>query len=112
MSKHPTSPATLAGDADANPQPQQPTVSQRLYAAVRQGRLLSIIKRRLKPMVIRVGQSAMKRPLLKRLVLGGLNYTPGLKLRLHRILWGEVNLSPRALRIYAELKTAIAERKI
>lgn len=104
--------STPAVDADANPQPQKPSLPQRLYAVVKQGRLLSVIKKRLKPLVIRVGQSAMKRPLLKRLTLGGLNYMPGLKVRLHRILWSEVNLSPRALTIYAELKAAIERQSL
>lgn len=63
-------------------------------------------------MVIRLGQSAMKHPLLKRLALGGLNYMPGLKVRLHRILWSEVNLSPRGLRIYTELKAAIEAQSL
>lgn len=103
--------STRAVDADANPQPQKPSLPQRLYAVVKQGRLLSVIKKRLKPLVIKVGQSAMRQPLLKRLALGGLNYMPGLKVRLHRILWSDVILSPRALRIYADLKTAIETRK-
>lgn len=89
-------------------QPQKPTLLVRLYRVVRYGRLLGTVKRRLKPLVIRMGKSAMKRPLFKQLVLKGLNHAPGLKVRLHRILWSEVNLSPRSLRIYTELKAAIA----
>ncbi|MEO6293559.1 MAG: hypothetical protein ABIO88_13170 [Burkholderiaceae bacterium] len=73
---------------------------------------MSVVKGRLKPMVIRVGQSAMKRAWLKQLALAGLNYVPGLKLRLHRILWSEVNLSPRALDIYTELKAAIERQTL
>lgn len=112
MSKPNTSPATRAVNADANPQPPQPKLPHRLYAVVRQGRLLSVIKKRLKPLVIRVGQSAMKHPLLKQMALGMLNYTPGLKLRLNRILWSEVNLSPRGLRIYSELKAAMDRQSL
>ncbi|MDO8773940.1 MAG: hypothetical protein Q7K57_35555 [Burkholderiaceae bacterium] len=112
MSKHPPSSKTRSIDAAANPQPPQPKLPHRLYAVVKEGRLLGAIKRRIKPMVIRLGQSAMKHPLLKRLALGGLNYMPGLKVRLHRILWSEVNLSPRGLRIYTELKAAIEAQSL
>ena len=93
-----------------NPQLPKPHMFQRLYLVLKQGRLLSAVKGRLKPMVIRAGQSAMKHAWLKQMVLAGLNYVPSLKLRLHRILWSEVNLSPRAFGIYAELKAAIARQ--
>lgn len=109
MNKSNIPPTALNTDI-GNPQPAKPNLPQRLYAVLKQGRLLSVVKGRVKPLVIRGGQSAMKRSWLKRLVLAGLNYAPGLKLRLHRILWSEVNLSPRALGIYTELKAAI-ERK-
>ena len=83
-----------------------------MLLVLKQGRLLSVLKGRLKPKVIRLGQSAMKHAWLKQTVLAGLNYAPSLKLRLHRILWSEVNLSPRAFGIYAELKAAIARQAI
>jgi hypothetical protein len=102
-----TAQSTSGVDVGAPPPPQKPSLTQRLYAAIKQGRLLGAVKRRLKPMFIRVGQAAMKQPLLKRMALGGLNYMPGLKVRLHRILWSELDLSPRGLRIYTELKAAI-----
>lgn len=102
-----TAQSTSGVDVGAPPPPQKPSLTQRLYTAIKQGRLLGAVKRRLKPMFIRVGQAAMKQPLLKRMALGGLNYTPGLKVRLHRILWSELDLSPRGLHIYTELKTAI-----
>ena len=95
-----------------NPQPEKPNFLRRFLAVLKQGRLLSVVKGRIKPMVIRVGQSAMKHAWLKQVVLAGLNYVPGLKLRLHRILWSEVNLSPRAFGIYAELKAAIARQTL
>ncbi len=106
MSKSTIPPAVLNTDT-SNPQPHKPTLSQRLLLVLQQGRLLNVVKGRLKPVVIRAGQSAMQRAWLKRLALAGLNYAPGLKLRLHRILWSEVNLSPRALGIYSDLKAAI-----
>ena len=111
MSKS-TIPPTVRNADIGNPQPVKPNLPQRLYKVLKQGRLLSVVKGRVKPLVIRGGQSAMKRAWLKRLVLAGLNYAPGLKLRLHRILWSEVNLSPRALGIYAELKAAIEHQTL
>lgn len=111
MSKSTISPPVLNTDI-GNPQPPKPNLRQRLYAVLKQGRLLSVVKGRLKPMVIRAGQSAMRHAWLKRLALAGLNYVPGLKLRLHRILWSEVNLSPRALGIYTELKAAIERQTL
>ncbi len=111
MSKPTTPPVVLNADI-GNPQPVKPNLPQRLYAVLKQGRLLSVVKGRVKPLVVRGGQSAMKQPWLKRLVLSGLNYAPGLKLRLHRILWSEVNLSPRALGIYTDLKAAIERQTL
>ena len=111
MSKSNISLSALNTDI-GNPQPPKPNLLQRLYAVLKQGRLLDVVKGRLKPMVIRVGQSAMKHAWLKQMALAGLNYVPGLKLRLHRILWSEVNLSPRALGIYTELKAAIERQAL
>lgn len=111
MSKSNT-PLTAPNFDIGNPQPSKLNLLQRMYAVLKQGRLLSVLKGRLKPMVIRLGQSAMKHAWLKQLALAGLNYVPSLKLRLHRILWSEVNLSPRALGIYTELKAAIARQAL
>ena len=111
MSKSNISPPALNADI-GNPQPAKSNLPLRIYAVLKQGRLLSVVKGRLKPMVIRAGQSAMKHSWLKGLALAGLNYVPGLKLRLHRILWSEVNLSPRALGIYTELKAAIERQAL
>lgn len=111
MSKSTISTTALDTEID-NPQPPKPNLFQRLLLVLKQGRLLSVVKGRLKPKVIRAGQYAMKHAWLKQTVLAGLNYAPGLKLRLHRILWSEVNLSPRAFGIYAELKAAMARQAL
>ena len=111
MSKSNIPPTTLNTDI-GNPQPAKPNLPQRLYAVLKQGRLLSVVKGRRQTLGDSGGQSAMKRSWLKGLVLAGLNYAPGLKLRLHRILWSEVNLSPRALGIYTELKAAIERQTL
>ena len=79
----------------------------RLVNAVKDGRLLSGVKRRLKPLVVAVGKSALRRPWIKRSVLAVLNRSPELKNRLYRLVWKDVALSPRAMRIYTALSTAI-----
>lgn len=80
---------------------------QRAKAAVFEGRVFSGVKRRLKPMVVAVGKSALRRPWIKRSVLAVLNRSPELKNRLYRLVWKDVALSPRAMRIYTALSTAI-----
>lgn len=81
--------------------------SLRLVNIVKDGRLLSGLIRRLKPLVVAVGKSALRRPWIKRSVLAVLNRSPELKTRLYRIVWKDITLSPRAMRIYTTLSTAI-----
>jgi hypothetical protein len=81
--------------------------SVRFLKAVRYGRMLSGIKRRLKPIVISIGKSALRRSWIKRSVLAVLNRSPMLKTRLYRIVWKDITLSPRAMRIYTMLSTVI-----
>ena len=84
---------------------------QRVKAAASEGRLLSgflqRLKRRLKPLFVAVGKSALRRPWIKRGVLAVLNSSPELKNRLYRLVWKDVALAPRAMRIYTALSTAI-----
>lgn len=79
----------------------------RAKAVLSEGRLLSGIKRRAKPMLIAMGKSALRRPWIKRSVLAVLNLSPHLKNRLYRLVWKDVSLAPRAMRIYTALSTAI-----
>ena len=79
----------------------------RAKAVLSEGRLLSGIKRRVKPMLIAMGKSALRRPWIKRSVLALLNRSPQLKNRLYRLVWKEIALAPRAMRIYTALSTAI-----
>jgi hypothetical protein len=81
--------------------------AQRAKAVVKEGRLFSSIKRRLKPIFVAMGKSALRRPWIKRSVLAVLNSSPELKNRLYRLVWKDVALSPRAMRIYTALSTAI-----
>ena len=85
--------------------------SQRVKAAASEGRLLSgflqRIKRRVKPLFVAIGKSALRRPWIKRSVLAVLNRSPELKNRLYRLVWKDIALSPRAMRIYTALSTAI-----
>ncbi len=83
---------------------------QRLFLMVTQGRVLHVVKNRLKPFVVRAGQRAMKRPAFKNMVDKALRNSPELKLRVHRVLWSEVNLPPRALKIFTDLQDAIAQQ--
>jgi hypothetical protein len=80
---------------------------KRAKAAVAEGRLFSGFKRRLKPIVVAIGKSALRRPWIKRSVLAVLNSSPELKNRLYRLVWKDIALSPRAMRIYTTLSTAI-----
>jgi hypothetical protein len=79
----------------------------RAKAAISEGRLISGMKRRLKPIFIAIGKSALRRPWIKRSVLTALNVSPDLKNRLYRLVWKDVALSPRAMRIYTSLSNAI-----
>jgi hypothetical protein len=80
---------------------------ERAKAALSEGRLFSGLKRRLKPIVVAIGKSALRRPWIKRSVLAVLNRSPELKNRLYRLVWKDIALSPRAMRIYTALSTAI-----
>jgi hypothetical protein len=80
---------------------------KRAKAVVLEGRLTSGLKRRLKPVVVSIGKSALRRPWIKRSVLAVLNSSPDLKNRLYRLVWKDIALSPRAMRIYTTLSTAI-----
>jgi hypothetical protein len=80
---------------------------QRAKAVVSEGRLISSLKHRLKPVVVKIGKSALRRPWIKRSVLAVLNTSPELKNRLYRLVWKDIALAPRAMRIYTALSTSI-----
>ena len=80
---------------------------KRAKTAIAEGRLFSGVKRRLKPTIVAVGKSALRRPWIKRSVLAVLNSSPELKNRLYRLVWKDIALSPRSMRIYTALSTAI-----
>lgn len=80
---------------------------QRIKAVIAEGRVFSGVKRRLKPIVVAAGKSALRRPWIKRSALALLNLSPHLKNRLYRLVWKDVSLPPRAMRIYTALSTAI-----
>ena len=86
-------------------------IFNRFYSALKEGRILVGIRRRLKPMFIHLGHSVLQRPKIKCIVVFTLNHFPKLKTRIHRILWSGVSLSPRALEIYTELKKQIQTGK-
>jgi hypothetical protein len=87
-------------------QNKQP-VWRRAIAMIIKGRLLESIKHRLKPAFVSLGKAALRRPWIKRSVLAILNRSPKLKSRLYRLVWKDVALSPRAMRFYTALSTAI-----
>jgi hypothetical protein len=80
---------------------------QRAKAVVSEGRLISSLKQRLKPVIVKSGKSALRRPWIKRSVLTVLNASPELKNRLYRLVWKDIALAPRAMRIYTALSTSI-----
>ena len=98
-------------EPQTTPAPVKLPFFQRVKAAASEGRLLSgflqRLKRRLKPLFVAVGKSALRRPWIKRSVLAVLNSSPELKNRLYRLVWKDVALAPRAMRIYTALSTAI-----
>ena len=94
-------------DVQAAEPAQKPALMNRAKAAIAEGRLFSGVKRRLKPFVVAIGKAALRRPWIKRSVLAVLNRSPELKTRLYRIVWKDITLSPRAMRIYTTLSTAI-----
>jgi anti-sigma factor RsiW len=81
--------------------------SKRAKAVVQEGRLIYALKVRLKPIVVAAGKSALRKPWIKRSVLALLNTSPELKNRLYRLVWKDIALAPRAMRIYTALSTSI-----
>lgn len=98
-------------------------VFYRVRSAVREGRVTSGIKRRIKSVLRQAGHAILRRPELTRATLSVLNRVPGFKRRMQNIMRPPENppqsaqepqpshLSPRAARIVAELKKAIDARK-
>jgi hypothetical protein len=81
--------------------------TKRAKAVIAEGRFFFAIKRRLKPVFVAAGKAALRRPWVKRGVLAILNRSPKLKNRLYRLVWKDIALAPRAMRIYTALSTAI-----
>jgi hypothetical protein len=94
-------------DVQAAEPPQKPPLVNRAKTAIAEGRLFSGVKRRFKPLVVAIGKAALRRPWIKRSVLAVLNRSPQLKNRLYRLVWKDIALAPRAMRIYTALSTAI-----
>jgi hypothetical protein len=94
-------------DYQATKPSQKMSYLDRAATAIAEGRLFSGVKRRLKPIVVSIGKAALRRPWIKRTVLAVLNRSPHLKNRLYRLVWKDIALSPRAMRIYTALSTAI-----
>lgn len=96
----------------------------RVRAAIKEQRLLSGTKRRIKSVLLDVGRWAMSQPRLKQAMLLALNRMPAMKQRLRRVIQESANarsglqaaihepseLSPRAARIYDEFKKALEMR--
>lgn len=94
---------------------------RRVKAAIKLGELSSAPQRVGKSLLRRLGVWVLRQPRLKQAALGVLDLMPGVRHRLHRIVrWpastsgsvriaaqGPGDLSPRAARIYADLKAAI-----
>lgn len=99
----------------------------RLFSAVRERRAILGLKRRLHLAVFRAGHRVMHDQKLKKPAISLINKMPGLKVRLRRIILGPSPastticsasiqsagnaMSPRATRLYTELKSAIDSRK-
>jgi hypothetical protein len=107
MNKPNTLPSTSEVGLLDSPTPPQLSRVVRFVNALKNGRLLSGVKRRLRPVIVAMGKSALRRPWIKRTVLAVLNRSPELKNRLYRLVWKDIALSPRAMRIYTALSTAI-----
>jgi hypothetical protein len=75
--------------------------------AASERRLLFGINRRLKPLIVSVAKSALRRPWVKLIALSILNLVPELKTKIYRIMWKDITLSPRAMRIYTALSTCV-----
>ncbi len=96
---------------------------RRLLSAVRERRVVTGLKRRSHPVIFRTGHRVMHNPRVKKAALSVLNRMPLLKMRLRRIILGSSpvsaadrsaftqsvggSMSPRAARLYMELKNAI-----
>jgi hypothetical protein len=86
---------------------------------------INTLKRTIKSLLLQVGLWVVRKQQLKRLVINILGYMPRLSYRLRRILiptttscfsgriisYTPSDLSPRAMKIYIELKQAIAAEK-
>lgn len=98
--------------------------AMRARAAVREGRVLDGLKRRALPLLLAAVRAALRRPRLKRVLRAVLRRFPALQARLYGALargtvqaaaevppqqYGE--LSPRALRMYQQLKREMDARK-
>jgi len=94
-------------------------VVHRLRSAIREDRLASGSKRRIKSGVRRVAHFLLTRPKLKGASLWILDRIPNAKLRLRSLMQAQIDeparepgeLSPRALQIYVEFKKALEARK-
>jgi hypothetical protein len=99
----------------AAPSSQPPSNMGRLKNAFKNRTLLSgllrglvrISKRRLKPIIVAIGKAALRRSWIKRSLLALLSLSPYLKNLLYRLVWKDIALAPRAMRIYTALSTAI-----
>jgi hypothetical protein len=88
-------------------------IARRLFAAVKEGRLASGLKRRLKPAARRLARAVVQRSALRRAALSSLVLVPWLKPRLRTLLSGSsiaadsaASLSPSAQRVYRRLQRA------
>ena len=98
---------------------------RRVRAAIKLGKLSSAPQRLGKSLLRRLGQWVLRQPMLEQAALGVLDLMPGVRHRLRHIVRGPAStpgsvwiaaqepgdLSPRAARIYADLKKTIAARK-
>lgn len=97
--------------------------AHRFRSALREGRIVSGIKRRFKSILRRAGQEVQQRPKLKRAAVWTINRFPGLEHRLRTAMRGPLDaealpvvrkpsdLSPRAMQIYVELKKTLEARE-
>ena len=87
-------------------------IAGRLFAAVKEGRLASGLKRRLKLAAHRLARVVVQRPALRRTALAGLVLVPWLKPRLRALLSGAsaasspTSLSPSTQLVYRRLPRA------
>jgi SAM-dependent methyltransferase len=92
------------------------TLAYRLRDAIREGRIGSAIKWRVRPLVKRAGGAVLRRPKAKRIARALLRRMPGLEARLYALMLDNTGaarlvldeepgeLSPRAARIFRELQ--------